>query len=171
MLGANAYTPRETTELVSRAGVTKANMRIDKIFFSSVMAGMLLSFACATLLSTNSSPWFLENAPGLIRTIAALVFPYGLSMVVLTGSDLCTGSFMYTLVAVVHRRLSVWKMLGHWFITFWGNLAGSLFVVCLITGCKSIIAVLYKDHTNMTNRRRHLLHWRLSRRISYFCDC
>lgn len=26
------------------------------------------------------------------------------------------------------------KALRHWFITFWGNLAGSLFVVALITG-------------------------------------
>lgn len=61
------------------------------------MAGMLLSFACATLLSTITAPWYQENAPGLIRTFAALVFPYGLCMVVLTGSDLCTGSFLVSL--------------------------------------------------------------------------
>lgn len=48
-------------------------MRIDKMFLSSVMAGMLLSFACAVLLSTNTAPWFQDNAPGLIRTVAALV--------------------------------------------------------------------------------------------------
>lgn len=86
---ANAYTPKETTEIIGRMGVVKANMRLDKIFMSSVMAGMLLSFACATLISTSSSPWLLANASGLMRTIAALVFPYGLTMVVLTGSDLC----------------------------------------------------------------------------------
>jgi formate/nitrite transporter FocA (FNT family) len=69
-------------------------MRIDKIFMSGVMAGMMLSFACASVLSTNTAPWFQENAPGLIRTIAALIFPYGLCMIILTGSDLCTGSFL-----------------------------------------------------------------------------
>lgn len=90
----NCYTPAETAEIVSRSGVIKANMRLDKVFMSSVMAGMLLSFACATLLSTNTASWYQENAPGLIRTIAALVFPYGLCMIVLTGSDLCTGSFL-----------------------------------------------------------------------------
>jgi formate/nitrite transporter FocA (FNT family) len=26
-------------------------------------------------------------------------------------------------------------MLLHWFVTFWGNLAGSLFVVAIIFGC------------------------------------
>lgn len=69
----NAHSPKETIELCGRAGTAKANMRIDKMFLSSVMAGMLLSFACAVLLSTNTAPWFQDNAPGLIRTVAALV--------------------------------------------------------------------------------------------------
>jgi formate/nitrite transporter FocA (FNT family) len=77
-MGAKTYTPRETTELVSRAGVHKGNMRVDKIFLSSVNAGMVLSFACATHLSIQSSEWFQENAAGLIRALGALVFPYGI---------------------------------------------------------------------------------------------
>lgn len=95
----NAYTPKETVELVGRAGVQKANMRMDKVFVSSVLAGMLLSFACAVLISTNSAPWYQENAPGLIRMIGAVIFPFGLTMVVVTGTDLCTGSFMVSLPA------------------------------------------------------------------------
>lgn len=93
----NSYSPRETVELCSRAGHAKANMRIDKIFFSSFMAGCLLAFACAVLLSTNASPWYQENAAGLIRMLGALVFPFGLVTIVLTGADLCTGSFMVRL--------------------------------------------------------------------------
>lgn len=41
---------------------------------------------------------------------------------------------MLTGIAALQRRISPFKMLLHWFITFWGNLAGSLFVVALITG-------------------------------------
>ncbi|KIW20658.1 hypothetical protein PV08_01235 [Exophiala spinifera] len=130
----NCYNPQETAEIVSRAGVVKGNTRLDKVFFSGVSAGCILSFACATVLSTNTAPWFQDNAPGLIRTISALVFPYGLCIIVLTGADLCTGSFMYTAMAVYHRRLSIAKMLIHWAATFWGNLAGSLFIVAIITG-------------------------------------
>ncbi|KAK3063253.1 hypothetical protein LTS18_001863, partial [Coniosporium uncinatum] len=142
----NAYSPKEITELVSRAGVTKASMRLDKIFASSVSAGMLLGFACATLLSTNAAPWMQENCPGLIRTIGALVFPYGLSIVILTGADLCTGSFMFTTVAVLHGRLSVWRMLSHWFVTFWGNLVGSLFLVGVVAGYGGIFSTpVYRD--------------------------
>ncbi|KAJ5811948.1 hypothetical protein N7474_008249 [Penicillium riverlandense] len=130
----DAFTPREVIELVARAGVDKGNMRLDKVFMSSVSAGCLLAFACGTALSTNATPWFQDNAAGLMRTIAALVFPYGLCMIILTGADLCTGSFMYTTVAVLQRRLPWWKGLIHWAVTFLGNLAGSLFVACIVFG-------------------------------------
>lgn len=77
-----SYTPAETIELVSRAGVKKGNMRPDKVFLSSVSAGCLLSFASAAAMSANTAPWFQDNAPGLIRMVGALVFPLGLVMIV-----------------------------------------------------------------------------------------
>ncbi|KAL4875413.1 Formate/nitrite transporter [Aspergillus karnatakaensis] len=136
----DAYTAAEVAEFIGRAGTVKGNMRLDKIFFSSVSAGAILALACGTVLSTNASPWFSENAPGLLRTISALVFPYGLVVIILTGADLCTGSFMFTTVAALQRQISWYKMLLHWFITFWGNLAGSLFVVAIIFGYGEVFA-------------------------------
>lgn len=66
--------------------------------------------------------------------IAALIFPFGLTAIVLTGADLCTGSFMFTTISTLHRRMSALKMLMHWFVTFWGNLAESLFIMGIVTG-------------------------------------
>lgn len=100
-----SYSPSQVTELVSRAGVYKGNMRLDKVFFSSVSAGGLLALAAGTALSTNAAPWFQQNAPGLIRTIAALVFPYGLCMIILTGADLCTGSFMVIVLQAKEKSI------------------------------------------------------------------
>lgn len=97
----NAYTPRETTELCSRAGVVKANMRVDKIFFSSFMAGCLLALACACTLSVTVAPWYQENAPGVITLLGALIFPWGLTAILATGVDLCTGSFMVCLICSI----------------------------------------------------------------------
>ncbi|KAF1842866.1 uncharacterized protein K460DRAFT_387126 [Cucurbitaria berberidis CBS 394.84] len=152
------YTPLESLEIVSRMGVKKANMRLDKTFLSAVSAGMLLSFACATLISTNTAPWYQENAPGLIRTLAALVFPYGLVTVQMTGSDLCTGSFMYTTVAALHRRIGVLKMLRHWFVTFWGNLAGSLFVCLVIVGYGGIFdGALYSEESLIFGYKKQIV--------------
>lgn len=72
-----ARTPAETIELVSRSGVAKGNMRPDKIFLSAVSAGCLLGFACAVNVICSTAPWYQDNAPGLIRIISALLFPFG----------------------------------------------------------------------------------------------
>jgi formate/nitrite transporter FocA (FNT family) len=90
----NAYTPQQTTEIASRMGAAKARMRMDKIFTSGFMAGAILAFACAAVSVVNTAPWYQENAPGVIKLFSALIFPFGLVAIVLTGADLCTGSFM-----------------------------------------------------------------------------
>ncbi|ODM14353.1 hypothetical protein SI65_10188 [Aspergillus cristatus] len=130
----DALSPNDVVASVSRTGALKGHSRLDKVFFSSVFAGSLLAFACGTLLSTNAAAWYQDNAGGLIRTLSSLVFPYGLAMIILCGADLCTSSFLFTTVAALHRKLSWWRVLVHWFVTFWGNLAGSLFVMALIFG-------------------------------------
>ncbi|KAH7136286.1 Formate/nitrite transporter-domain-containing protein [Dactylonectria macrodidyma] len=129
-----AYTPDQTAELISRAGVKKGNMRPDKIFLSAVSAGCLLSFGCAVSLTALAAPWYQENAPGVIKLFAASVFPLGLVLVVLTGADLFTATTMFTMVSVLHGRLPARKMLLHWFLCFFGNLAGSLFTMAIIFG-------------------------------------
>ncbi|MBE3050313.1 formate/nitrite transporter family protein [Candidatus Bathyarchaeota archaeon] len=89
-----AYTPAETTELISRMGQRKGQMRPDLIFLSAVSAGCLLSFGCAVSLIATTAPWYQENAPGLIRLVGAAVFPLGLVTTVLTGADLFTATTM-----------------------------------------------------------------------------
>ncbi|TIA28666.1 formate/nitrate family transporter [Aureobasidium pullulans] len=128
----NAYSPKEAIEISSRAGAHKATMRIDKIIVSSFMAGCLLSFGGACYTVINTSTWYNENAPGLVRMFGALIFPFGLVVIVMTGADLCTGSFMYTTLSTLHRRTSILLMLRHWLLTFFGNLAGALFVTGII---------------------------------------
>ncbi|KAK0120466.1 hypothetical protein ONS96_010680 [Cadophora gregata f. sp. sojae] len=130
----DAFTPAQTTELISRIGAKKARMRLDKMFINSFLGGALLSFGAALSLSTNSSPWFQTNAPGLIRTLSAMVFPVGLIMVMLTGADLFTSYCMYSVVALLHRRCSFVDLLKTWVVSFFGNLAGALFFMAVLTG-------------------------------------
>ena len=129
------YTPAQTAEMISRLGVMKARLPLHITILSAISAGCLLSFAAATLLSVNTSPWFQQNAPGMIRMVGAAVFPYGLVLITMTGAELCTGSFLYTTVACLHGRLSISRMLAHWALAFIGNLAGALFMVAIIFGC------------------------------------
>lgn len=68
--------------------------------------------------------------------IGAIIFPVGLVMVVLSGADLFTSNVMFMTVAFLHRRVTLLDLLKIWFISFFGNLAGMLFFVALIAGCK-----------------------------------
>ncbi|KAJ4320917.1 hypothetical protein N0V84_005621 [Fusarium piperis] len=152
-----AYTPAETVELISRAGVKKGNMRPDKVFLSAVSAGCLLSFGCAVSLTAMTAPWYQENAPGILKLIGAGVFPLGLVMVVLTGADLFTATTMFTMTSVLHGRLPVRKMLLHWFLCFFGNLAGSLFVMAIIMGYGGVFdASPYKDEVIAFTTKKQL---------------
>ncbi|KAF2771084.1 Formate/nitrite transporter [Teratosphaeria nubilosa] len=130
----DAFTPQQTIELCSRIGTKKAHMRLDKLFLNSCMTGPLLGFGCAVLVSTNAAPWYQENAPGLIRTIGALMFPVGLVMIVLSGADLFTSNTMFMTTAFLHRRVCLWDVAKNWVVSFFGNLAGMLFFMAIITG-------------------------------------
>jgi len=130
----DAFTPQQTIELVSRIGTKKAHMRLDKLWWNSFMVGPLLGFGCAVLVSTNASPWYQENAPGLIRTLGALMFPVGLVMIVLSGADLFTSNIMFMVTAFLHRRVTIIDVAKVWVVSFFGNLAGSLFFMAIITG-------------------------------------
>jgi formate/nitrite transporter FocA (FNT family) len=102
-----SYSPAQIIEVVSCAGVKKGMMRPDKVFLSSVLAGCLLSFAAATSLSMNAAPWYQQNAVGFIHTIGAMVFPYGFVLIVLTGADLCTSTFMVSMICFPFRTFCV----------------------------------------------------------------
>ena len=55
----------------------------------------LIAFhSCAVALSTETAPWYQDNAPSLIRTIGSLFLSVGLTMVVRSGAKLFTGNFM-----------------------------------------------------------------------------
>ncbi|KAI9723555.1 MAG: hypothetical protein M1828_004151 [Chrysothrix sp. TS-e1954] len=130
----DSFTPQQTIELVSRLGCKKAHMRIDKLFVNSFMAGPLLGFGCAVLVSTNAAPWYQENAPGLIRMIGSLIFPVGLTMIVLSGADLWTTNIMYMITSLLSRRINILPLLTSWTISYLGNLAGTLFFMAIIIG-------------------------------------
>lgn len=55
-------------------------------------------------------------------------------MIVLSGSDLFTSNIMFMTCAVLHRRVSILALARVWVVSFFGNLAGMLFFVAIITG-------------------------------------
>ena len=82
-------------------------MRLDRLFINSCMSDPLLRFGCVVLLYTEAAPWYQENVPGLIRRIASLFFPIGLTTTELNGADLFTSNAVFMTTAFLHRRVGV----------------------------------------------------------------
>ena len=65
------------------------------------------------------------------KLIGACVFPAGLTLVLLAGSELFTGNCLL-IIPVLKREISVSAMLRNWGIVYLGNLAGSVFVAWMV---------------------------------------
>jgi formate/nitrite transporter len=124
----------ETCQLVSDAGVTKSGKTTSELFILGILAGAYIAFAAAG--STMAAFNLLANPEtfGLGRCVAGLIFPCGLMLVVLAGSELFTGNTMM-LLPLAQRRITLFAMLRNWLIVYAGNFFGSVFIAFLI--CQS----------------------------------
>lgn len=55
-------------------------------------------------------------------------------MIVLSGSDLFTSNVMFMWTAFLHRRITILDLSRVWVVSFFGNLAGSLFFALIMMG-------------------------------------
>lgn len=123
----NLSSPAEFVESYTATGEKKANSSISKLFLLGLLAGSFIAFASAA----SSTAAFGSASVATARLISGLIFPFGLVMVVLTGSELFTGNCLIT-ITVMERRTSILKMLRNLVIVYLGNLVGSLLIA---VGC------------------------------------
>lgn len=119
-------TPAEVAKNCVEIGASKAALRPLKMFLLAVMAGAFI--AMAGLGSTVASVT-IENASAA-RLISACIFPSGLAMVLVAGSELFTGNSLMV-VALLQKRITVGAMLRNWGIVYLGNLVGAMLVAVL----------------------------------------
>ena len=56
--------------------------------------------------------------------------------------------------AWLHRRITIWDLAKNWFVSYFGNLAGMLFFMAIITGCTYILTLLISSPLHVTNALR-----------------
>lgn len=114
--------PNEVAEVVAKVGEKKANLP----WWKMIMLGM---FAGAFIALAGVGATFANVYVGKIA--GALVFPAGLAMVVVAGSELFTGNNLMV-VGLLSRRFGVGKLLKNWILVFLGNLLGAVAVAGLV---------------------------------------
>ena len=122
--------PEATYRAIVRGGTVKANMHWGRIFVLGMAAGCYLGFGGFLMYAVGGNiPAIAAADPGMKKLIQGLVFPVGLLLVIINGSELFTGNTTTLTIALLEGKISVRGLLKNWFFSYFGNLAGSLLMV------------------------------------------
>lgn len=106
---------------------SKANMGIGSLLFLGFLAGIFIALGAVGSITATAA---LGN-PMLGRIAGALIFPVGISMVIIVGAELFTGNALM-LISTVSGHISVKAMMRSWIVVYFANFAGAIFVAFLV---------------------------------------
>ena len=118
--------PKEIAQNYVATGVAKTKLPASKMLALGVLAGMFIALAGvgASIASVT-----IESA-SLAKLIGAAVFPTGLAMVLIAGSELFTGNCLI-IIPVLQKEAEVGGMLKNWFFVYIGNMIGGILIAAL----------------------------------------
>jgi len=119
--------PKEIAQNYITIGTAKTKLPISKMLVLGMLAGMFI--ALAGVGATVSSATI--TTASVAKLVGACVFPVGLAMVLLAGSELFTGNCLL-IIPVLEKKASLGGMLKNWIFVYIGNLIGSLIVAALV---------------------------------------
>lgn len=120
------FTPSQVMENTIFASVLKTKMPFVKVLILGVFAGMFVAFGAS---ASTAAMYGIED-PGLARSLAGVIFPVGLMMILFVGGELFTGNCMM-ITGVVDRKISVSHFIKNLILVYLSNFIGSLFVAIL----------------------------------------
>jgi formate/nitrite transporter len=125
--------PPEAYMYVAKDGAKKAAMTPFKTFVMALYAGAYIAFGgFLGLTVVNGCPGIVAANPGLAKLLFALVFPVGLTMNTLHGTELFTGNTMKLPAAIYEGKTDMKGLIKNWFWSYFGNFVGSLAFVALV---------------------------------------
>lgn len=119
--------PEEVCRYVEEVGIKKANNRPMQTLLLGILAGIFISLGAYA--STVASHGITD--PGIQKFVAGIVFPVGLIMVLICGSELFTGNSLLS-IAWAQKKISTGQMLRNWGIVWIGNFIGAFLIAALI---------------------------------------
>ena len=123
----NLFSPAEVAKNYIAAGKAKVALPIPRMLLLAVLAGVFIGVG--GIASTTAA--VSVAAPSLGKLVGAVVFPGGLTMVLLAGSELFTGNCLLT-IPLLERKITWGGMLKSWVVIYLGNLLGGLLLAALV---------------------------------------
>ncbi len=113
--------PTEITDNYIKSSISKANAPAWKLFVLGIAAGVLIGFGA---VASSTAAHALSDV-GMVRFVSGAIFPIGLVMVVLLGTELFTGNCLM-ISAVYAKEITVGKLLRNWGLVYVGNFVGAI---------------------------------------------
>ncbi len=122
--------PSEVAEATCKAGLAKANKSAVVLILLGILAGLYIGLGGvgATVLWANFAA---DGMIGWGKFMGAAVFPVGLMLVIMCGSELFTGNNLMTL-GCFRGDYKFSRVLRNWVLVYLGNFIGSLFLAIMI---------------------------------------
>ena len=121
------HSPLEIAKNFVEIGLHKVRLSAFKMLVLGIFAGIYIGFA--GIASTTASAT-IEN-PSVARLLSACVFPAGMAMVLIAGSELFTGNNLI-IISLLEKKIKLTEMLKNWFFVFAGNFIGASFVAVMV---------------------------------------
>ena len=121
------FAPAEIAKNYIKIGVGKATQSAGRMFLLGVMAGAFIAIGgIASTIAGAQAPW-----PALGKLLGAIVFPGGLAMVLLAGSELFTGNCLL-IIPLLEKKINLRQLLKSWGLVYLGNLVGGVLVAAMV---------------------------------------
>lgn len=117
------HSPLEIARNYIEVSIHKTHLSAFKMVILGMFAGFFIGFAG---IASTTAAATIPNA-SVSKLVGAVVFPAGMAMVLIAGSELFTGNTLIIL-AVLEKKTTVVKMLKNWFFVFIGNFMGAALV-------------------------------------------
>ncbi len=121
------HSPLEIARNFVEIGIHKVKLSAFKMFILGIFAGMFIGFA--GIASTTAAATITN--PSVAKLVGAMVFPSGMAMVLVAGSELFTGNNLI-IIALLERKIKLLELLKNWLFVFLGNFIGAAFVAALV---------------------------------------
>lgn len=113
--------PKEIALHYSGVAKSKASLTVLQTLLLGILAGMFIAFAGVASAAASST----VSNPSIAKLISAAVFPAGLAMVVVAGSELFTGNCLL-IIGVLQKDITFLQMLRNLILVYIGNAIGSI---------------------------------------------
>ncbi len=119
-------TPAEIARNYVDIGKKKTELPVVKMFILGILAGMFIGFGGMAFQIATAT-----IGGNLGKFVGAFLFPTGLALVLIAGSELFTGNCLLV-IPLLEKEAKISGVLKNWLFVYLGNLVGSAFLAFLL---------------------------------------